>query len=242
MTSSSGFDDGVSTLNECGRQVFAGRVAIAERAATHVRLDYRLPSTVSSGDYDLLVQQQPNVPPGRVAVSVSSPGKALAHAEMFNTPGQHAHWQLDSSDTPLLRPASLPEVAPGGCGFELVEAQPVAAPVSLTIASARITAAVVELGVSADGQMEAPPTPDVVGWYRMSARPGNRATVYSVATSTGAAIQRCSGGCGVCTRASRLSSPVPTVSVIRMSSTGTSRSRGRRHQSTASSGHRRTAS
>ncbi len=157
-------------------------------------------------------------------------------------PGQHAHWQLDSSDTPLLRPASLPEVAPGGCGFELVEAQPVAAPVSLTIASARITAAVVELGVSADGQMEAPPTPDVVGWYRMSARPGNRATVYSVATSTGAAIQRCSGGCGVCTRASRLSSPVPTVSVIRMSSTGTSRSRGRRHQSTASSGHRRTAS
>jgi len=172
LTSSSGFDDGVSTLNECGRQVFAGRVTIAERAATHIRLDYRLPSTVSSGDYDLLVQQQPNVPPGRVAVSVSSPGKALAHAEMFNTSGQHAHWHLDSSDTPLLRPASLPEAAPGGCGFELVEAQPVAAPVSLTIASARITAAVVELGVSADGQMEAPPTPDVVGWYRMSARPG----------------------------------------------------------------------
>jgi sortase (surface protein transpeptidase) len=53
-----------------------------------------------------------------------------------------------------------------------VEAQPLAAPVSLTIASVGIAAPVLELGVSAEGEMEAPPTPDVVGWYRMSARPG----------------------------------------------------------------------
>jgi LPXTG-site transpeptidase (sortase) family protein len=30
----------------------------------------------------------------------------------------------------------------------------------------------VDLGVQPDGSMDPPPSPDVVGWYRMSARPG----------------------------------------------------------------------
>jgi sortase (surface protein transpeptidase) len=42
----------------------------------------------------------------------------------------------------------------------------------LDIPDARISAEIVDLGIGADGVMEPPPTPDVVGWYRMSARAG----------------------------------------------------------------------
>jgi LPXTG-site transpeptidase (sortase) family protein len=45
-------------------------------------------------------------------------------------------------------------------------------PSVLEIPRINVEAPIVELGVEADGGLEAPATGDVVGWYRQSARPG----------------------------------------------------------------------
>jgi sortase (surface protein transpeptidase) len=173
LVSSSGFVAAASQGDECGRRVFAGEVSIPEGASTSVNLVYDLPaSIIGPAGYDLLVQQQPGVPPGQLSVSVSTAPDAVARAELSNTPGQHAHWRLDSSSSPALRNVPLPEASIAGCGMPLVQAAPIAPPTELEIPAANIQARVVDLGVQPDGQMEAPPTPDVVGWYRMSGRPG----------------------------------------------------------------------
>ncbi|MGH8776020.1 MAG: class F sortase [Jiangellaceae bacterium] len=44
-------------------------------------------------------------------------------------------------------------------------------PVRVVVAGARIDAVVVPVGVAADGQMELPADPDVVGWYRYGSTP-----------------------------------------------------------------------
>lgn len=167
LIDSSGFDGDVGTTSECGRQVFSGQVSIPEGGRARVGLSYQLPAAAVASGYDLLLQQQPGVPPGHVSVSVGE-----AHATMANAPGQFARWQLDSTEAPVLREQPLPAAPISGCGMALVPAQPVAPPDRLQIPSADIDAAVVDLGVQPSGEMEAPPTPDVVGWYRMSSRPG----------------------------------------------------------------------
>ncbi|MCA1645590.1 MAG: DUF4012 domain-containing protein [Chloroflexi bacterium] len=173
LVASSGFDAGVSVSEECGRRVFGGQVSIGETTSTHVLLEYQLPSTLGAGNYGLLVQQQPGVPPGHITVGVSTGGSPTARADVRNIPGQHMQLQLDPSSQPDgLKTAALPDAAPGGCGLSLVEAQSTFPPVSIAAPGAGIDAQVVELGVSPDGQMEAPSNPDVVGWYRMSSRPG----------------------------------------------------------------------
>ena len=132
-----------------------------------VTLAYELPAAVVGSGYDLLLQQQPGVPRGHVSVSVGE-----AHALIENSPGQFAHWRLDSTDAPLLRDQPLPAAPITGCGMAPVLAQPLAPPEWVQIPSAEIDAAVVALGVEPTGEMEPPPTPDVVRWYRMSSRPG----------------------------------------------------------------------
>jgi LPXTG-site transpeptidase (sortase) family protein len=173
LLDSSGFDRQVSTSEECSRQVFAGQVSIPQGSSTRVTLAYDLPAgIVGAAGYDLLVQQQPGTEPGHLTVSVITPTQTTARAEVDNLPGRHALLRLDSADTAELREAPLPGAPVGGCGTVPIQARPLAPPDRLEVPSAGIDAAVVDLGVGEDGQMEAPPTPDVVGWYRMSSRPG----------------------------------------------------------------------
>jgi LPXTG-site transpeptidase (sortase) family protein len=173
LLNSSGFDKTPSVGDECGRRFFAGQVTIPENSTTRVQLEYQLPTALSrAAGYDLLVQQQPGVPPGLLRVGITTPGAPVARAELQNVPGQHGHWRIDQADAALVRTELLPEPSPGGCGIPLVEAIPTAPPVALAIPTIRVDAQVVELGVTDDGEMEAPTTPDVVGWYRMSSRPG----------------------------------------------------------------------
>ena len=171
LLSTSGFAGPVSADQECGRRVFGGEVLIPQAASVQVSLRYQLPPSVGAGGYDLVVQQQPGVPPGSLAVAVQTVDGSTARADLPNSPGAHVDWRMGLAESASLSAAPLPAEVPG-CGQALVEAQPVAPPESIQVTGAHIDASIVELGVSEDGQMEAPPTPDVVGWYRMSARPG----------------------------------------------------------------------
>lgn len=53
--------------------------------------------------------------------------------------------------------------------------EPVDPPVSVELDSVRIDAEVVPVGLADDGQMELPPDPDVVGWYRFGPTAGDSA-------------------------------------------------------------------
>jgi sortase (surface protein transpeptidase) len=174
LTDAQGFEAPAAVDEECGRTVFSGEVVIPSSARVQVTLKYRLPPTVQPDlTYDLLVQQQPGLPPGRLSVSAIPANGHAAFAELANSPGQHVHWQLESSGSASrLEDRPLPNGLAGGCNLPLVQAQPVAAPVWVEIPSAHVAAPVVELGVEDDGQMDAPADGDVVGWYRMSARAG----------------------------------------------------------------------
>ncbi|MGC4938219.1 class F sortase [Kribbella sp. DT2] len=57
---------------------------------------------------------------------------------------------------------------------ELPSATVVPAPVRVTIASIGLELPVRAVGVAADGQMELPANPSVVGWYRFGPAPGDR--------------------------------------------------------------------
>jgi hypothetical protein len=124
---------------------------------------------VSDGAYDLVIQQQPGVPPGALSVTLNGLGDHAVQTQRENAVGHSYHFQLSAGE---LQEAPLPEAQPGGCGMPLVTAAPIAAPSWLEIPAAHVSAAVVDLGVEPDGVMDAPSTPDVVGWYRMSARAG----------------------------------------------------------------------
>jgi sortase (surface protein transpeptidase) len=189
LSTSSGFVTDVTTSVECGRTVFGGEVLIPRGKSVEVVLDYRLPpSVVRDGGYELVVQQQPGVPRGTLAVSVVSPDGSKASTLRDNAVGHHYRFQLGPSE---LVDAPLEGAQSGGCAMPLVTAAPIAAPTWLEIPSAQISAPIVDLGVDANGMMEAPATPDVVGWYRMSARagqPGNSVLSGHVDWGTNTAV------------------------------------------------------
>jgi Protein of unknown function (DUF4012)/Sortase domain len=172
LVAAHGFVGQPTTYEECGRSVFGGTVNVPRDGTAQVGLSYRLPAAAANpSGYDLLVQQQPGVPPGGLTVKVSAPGWT-ASVQRDNASGQNYHWRFGDGDATSASELPMPSAPPGGCGLPVVSANPIAAPTWLDIPSAHVSAGVVELGVEPDGTMEAPPTPDVVGWYRMSARAG----------------------------------------------------------------------
>jgi len=189
LTDTRGFDGEASTAEECGRSVFGGEILIPRGKSAEVVLEYRLPpSIVHDGQYELVVQHQPGVPPGSVAVAVARPDGTNISIRRDNEVGHHYRFQI-RADGLVEAPLGAPD--PGGCAVPLVAAAPIAAPTWLDIPSAHISAPVVGLGVDANGIMEAPATPDVVGWYRMSARagqPGNSVLSGHVDWGTNTAV------------------------------------------------------
>jgi LPXTG-site transpeptidase (sortase) family protein len=164
-----GFVGQPTAYQECGRTVFGGKVSVARDGTTQVALKYRLPAQAANPNgYDLLVQQQPGVPPGQLTVNVTAPAWT-ASVLRDNNSGFHYHWQFEGGTA---RDVPLPTAPTGGCGLTVVNATSIAAPTWLDIPAAKVSAAVVDLGVDEGGSMEAPSTPDVIGWYRMSARAG----------------------------------------------------------------------
>jgi len=57
----------------------------------------------------------------------------------------------------------------------LAPAEPPDVPVSVEVSAVNISAEVVPVGIADDGQMELPPHPDVIGWYRFGPTAGNGA-------------------------------------------------------------------
>jgi LPXTG-site transpeptidase (sortase) family protein len=191
LTGAEGLSADPTTTQECGRPVFGGEVLIPRGSTVKVSFSYLLPPSVDSGSgYGLLLQQQPGVPHGNVSVAVNAAGGPVS-AAMASAPGQNARWQLARTSGSVLQPALLPDAVAGGCGQPLVSAAPLVPPTFLNIPSAGITAPIVDIDVQADGTMEAPPTPDVVGWYRTSARagdPGNLVLAGHVDWGTNTAV------------------------------------------------------
>ena len=172
LVGAQGLSGDPTTGQECGRAIFGGEVLIPQGSTVHVAFSYLLPPTVvNQSGYGLLVQQQPGVPPGQVSVSIER-ADGSATATLANASGQDARWLLPQAPGSQLTSAPLPVAAAGGCGSPVVTASPIAAPDAIQIPSARISAPIVPIGVETDGTMDAPPTPDVVGWYDMSARAG----------------------------------------------------------------------
>jgi LPXTG-site transpeptidase (sortase) family protein len=190
LTGAQGLSADPTTSQECGRAVFGGEVLIPQGGTVAVSFSYLLPPGVVGGSgYGLLLQQQPGVPRGDVSVAVNAAGGPV-NATMPSAPGQNARWQLAQTPGATLQPVSLP-VAAGACGEPVISAAPLAPPTFLNIPSAKITAPIVDIGVQTDGTMEAPPTPDVVGWYRTSARagdPGNLVLAGHVDWGTNTAV------------------------------------------------------
>jgi len=90
-----------------------------------------------------------------------------------------------------LQDQPLPPSASSDCGIPVVNAAQTAAPAELDIPAAKISAPIVDIGLANDGSMEVPPTPDVVGWYRTSARagqPGNAVLAGHVDWGKNAAV------------------------------------------------------
>jgi sortase (surface protein transpeptidase) len=192
LLASRGFADQVTAHDECGRAVFGGQVIIPEGTTVSVQLDYVLPTSVQDADgYDLLVQQQPGVPPGSLSITVNRPTGPAVTIRRDNASGFHYHWRSADQSDPTLVDRPLPGSAPAGCGIQPSEAIPLARPTWLEIPKAGIAAPVIELGVDGAGAMETPPTPDVIGWYRTSARagqPGNSVFTGHVDWGTSTAV------------------------------------------------------
>jgi LPXTG-site transpeptidase (sortase) family protein len=191
LTGAQGLSADPTTSQECGRAVFGGEVLIPQGSTVRVSFSYLLPTSVVGGaGYGLLLQQQPGVPHGDASVLVNTTAGQTS-AAMASAPGHNARWQLAQTSGSVLQTVSLPDAVAGGCGEPLVSALPLAPPTFLNIPSARITAPIVDIGVQADGTMDAPPTPDVVGWYRTSARagdPGNLVLAGHVDWGTNTAV------------------------------------------------------
>lgn len=180
LEQSEGFLGDVAAYQECGKTVFAGRVVVPRGAGAGVTLDYRLPLSVRPGGaYTLLAQRQPGAPPGTLVVSAAGLGRdggRLPSVEVQNEAARQWHWRLDQAGGGEPRFEALPAVAASGgatgCGLEIARAERLVPPAAVEIPALGISANVVDLGVAADGLMEAPATGDVIGWYRMSARAG----------------------------------------------------------------------
>jgi LPXTG-site transpeptidase (sortase) family protein len=172
LTGASGFSSDPSSSQECGRSVFGGQVIITEGVTQNVTFTYTLPpSVVADGAYDLLVQAQPAGPPGKFVATVHEPlGDTSLGRD--NAAGQSFDWRLPIAAGSQFQEQTLPLATGAGCDMPLVKAEPAAAPEWLEIPDAKISAQVVDIGLDSSGGMEPPPTPDVVGWYRMSARAG----------------------------------------------------------------------
>ncbi|MBV9893134.1 MAG: DUF4012 domain-containing protein [Chloroflexi bacterium] len=172
LTGTSGFSTDPVSTQECDRSVFGGEVVIPENAMINVNFNYTLPSSVvADGAYDLLVQSQPGVPPGNfTAIVHGSQGDTSLGRD--NAPGQSFDWRLPLTAGAQFQEQPLPLASGAGCGTALVQAEATAPPQWLEVPKANISAQVVDIGLDNSGSMEPPPTPDVVGWYRMSARAG----------------------------------------------------------------------
>jgi hypothetical protein len=70
-------------------------------------------------------------------------------------------------------PAStVPDVPVRDASLQSLAARAVVPPVRVEIAALGITAEVDQVGVAEDGQMDLPPNPDRLGWYRFGPAPG----------------------------------------------------------------------
>lgn len=173
LVGSSGFDAPASTHVECGLAVFAGQITVTAGDSTLISLDYTLPGrVVTSSGYDLVVQQQPGVPPGSLQVEVTGANGTTADTSLDNTPGNDAHYTVNPNDATSLQSGPLPTASGDSCSEPIAQAVTLPTPVGIDVPGANISTNVVNIGIDPDGTMQVPPTPQVVGWYSMSARPG----------------------------------------------------------------------
>jgi hypothetical protein len=78
----------------------------------------------------------------------------------------------ETPPAPPVPDVPVPDVAVRDASLQSLAARAVVPPVRVEIAALGITAEVDQVGVADDGQMDLPPDPDRVGWYRFGPAPG----------------------------------------------------------------------
>ena len=105
-----------------------------------------------------------------VALLWSRPGTRPAGRE----PGPGATVSTSAPSTATTTPANPTPVGRSDARLRAVDTAAVTQPVRVVMPSTDIAAPVRPVGVAGDGQMELPPNPRVIGWYRFGAAPGDR--------------------------------------------------------------------
>lgn len=170
LVSTAGFTTEPRTIAECGRTAFTGIVVVPPGKERRVELTYRLPSTLDAANYSLLVQKQPGVP----AFPMSIRASLGAGSEVKGTLNGHGLFRVGDA---ALSPAGRGSASPAGasnpaCDVYTGAPRVLAAPANVRIPKLDVQSGVVGLGVLPGGQLDAPTTGDVIGWYGHTARPG----------------------------------------------------------------------
>lgn len=177
LLSADGFQDPAETFAECGKTAIGGLVVVGPGEERTLSLTYRLPPSVTAEGYSLLVQRQAGTSAVPFRLHAGGPFDAdlatsLTSPKLFKADGQHmaaARW------TPSTQPATSSSL----CQIHSEPPKLLARPTQLLIPRIGVSAPVVDLGVDADGTLQAPDTGGDVGWYTQTARPGQVGNVIA---------------------------------------------------------------
>jgi LPXTG-site transpeptidase (sortase) family protein len=170
LLETSGFDSAPTSAAECGRTVFGGLVVVPPGAERRVEFKYRLPSSIQREGYSLVVQKQPGLQafPFRMTEDghpqqESAVGLWTHHTVKMTTNGLSATRWTPSAMSP---PSGM------SCSVHTDPPRMLAPPASLSVPRINVDAPIESLGIQTDGVLESPSTGQLVGWYAVSARPG----------------------------------------------------------------------
>ena len=170
LVAANGFDSVPESATECGRTTFSGLVVVPPGEARRVELTYRLPATVGASNYSLVIQKQPGS--GAFPVRVRRAGMTEPEVSL----GLWTNQTITPTEDGRLAAARWvqagPEPAAPTCAVYTESPRILARPASVSIPRLDIAGDVQALGVQSDGVLEAPSTGELVGWYEVSARPG----------------------------------------------------------------------
>jgi sortase (surface protein transpeptidase) len=177
LLSAAGFESGAEAFAECGRMAIGGLLVVGPGQERTLSLVYRLPPSITIESYTLLVQRQAGTPPlplqlgrsgtfdGALTASVTSP-------QAFRVDGGHL---VPDRWTPSIQP--VPSAS--ACQIHSEAPKVLARPSTLSIPRLGVSAPVADLGVDANGTLQAPENGDVIGWYAQTARPGQVGNVIA---------------------------------------------------------------
>jgi sortase (surface protein transpeptidase) len=169
LVSGDGFDSNFESTIECQHTTLSGLVVVPPGEERRVELTYRLPATVGAASYSLVIQKQPGS--GAFPVRVRYADATASEVSL----GLWTHHTVTPTEGGLVAARWVqagPEPVASACAIHTEPPRMLARPASIAIPRLDVDGAVEPLGVQLDGVLEAPSRGDQVGWYGVSARPG----------------------------------------------------------------------